>query len=82
MNVLCIGDIVGKPGRTAVYQLLPALKQEYKLDFVIANAENAAGGAGLDIGRSVVLDAQGRIVVAGHSMSAEGNFDLVVWRYR
>lgn len=44
---MCIGDIVGKPGRTAVHQLLPALRQEYKVDFVIANAENAAGGSGV-----------------------------------
>lgn len=47
MNILCIGDIVGKPGRVAVEKLLPQLKKEFKLDFVIANAENSAGGAGL-----------------------------------
>jgi len=47
IRILCIGDIVGKPGRQAVAELLPPLIQNEKLDFVIANAENAAGGSGL-----------------------------------
>ena len=47
MKVLCIGDVFGKPGREAVVQLLPALKKQRKIDFVIANAENSAGGFGL-----------------------------------
>lgn len=47
MNVLCIGDIVGKPGRQAVHGLLKGLKEEFFLDFVVANAENSAGGSGL-----------------------------------
>jgi len=47
MKILFIGDIVGKPGREAVAKLVPELKKEYGLDFVIANAENAAGGSGI-----------------------------------
>ena len=47
MNILFIGDIVGKPGRQAVAGLLPKLKREYHLDCVIANGENAAHGAGV-----------------------------------
>lgn len=47
MNILCIGDVVGKPGRNALRGLLPELKQQYSLDFVIVNAENASGGSGL-----------------------------------
>lgn len=47
MNILFIGDIVGSPGRKAVNKLLPGLKEEYSLDFVIANAENASGGSGI-----------------------------------
>lgn len=46
-NVLFIGDIVGKPGRKAVKDHLKSLKEKYKLDFVVANAENAAGGFGI-----------------------------------
>jgi len=47
MRILLIGDIVGKPGRQIVQQALRGLRQEKKLDLVIANAENAAGGSGL-----------------------------------
>jgi hypothetical protein len=48
MRILVIGDIFGKPGRLAVVQLLPELRQELALDLVIANAENLAGGRGLN----------------------------------
>jgi metallophosphoesterase (TIGR00282 family) len=47
MNILFRGDIVGKPGRDAVHAELAGLRQRLKLDFVIANGENAAGGFGL-----------------------------------
>jgi metallophosphoesterase (TIGR00282 family) len=47
MKLLFIGDIVGSPGREAVKALLPGLEKEFGLDFVIANAENAAGGSGI-----------------------------------
>ena len=47
MKVLLIGDIVGQPGRTAIKELVPLLIQEEGLGFVIANAENAAGGSGV-----------------------------------
>jgi len=45
--VLAIGDIIGRPGRRAVQELLPGLKQQCEVDLVMANAENAAGGLGL-----------------------------------
>ena len=47
MKILFLGDIVGRPGRAAVRQLLPYLKESEKIDVVIANAENAAGGSGI-----------------------------------
>jgi metallophosphoesterase (TIGR00282 family) len=47
MNILFLGDIIGKPGRDAVRTELPRLRQSLKLDLVIANGENAAGGFGL-----------------------------------
>jgi len=47
LNILFIGDIMGKPGRYAVNKLLPRLKEELNIEFVIANGENAAGGKGL-----------------------------------
>ncbi len=47
MKILFIGDIVGKPGRKAVKELLPQIVSQYQIDFVIANCENAAGGFGV-----------------------------------
>lgn len=47
MKVLFIGDVVGKPGRRALKQGLPDLISKLKIDFVIANVENAAGGFGI-----------------------------------
>ncbi|MDX9973814.1 MAG: TIGR00282 family metallophosphoesterase [FCB group bacterium] len=46
MNILFIGDIVGRPGREIIARLLPGLREELALDAVVANAENAAGGLG------------------------------------
>ncbi len=47
MRVLLIGDIVGEPGRKAIFRNLDRLKEEMRLDLVIGNAENAAGGFGI-----------------------------------
>ncbi len=47
INILCIGDIVGRPGRRIVAEKLKSLVAERDIDCVIANAENAAGGSGL-----------------------------------
>src|SRR2546423_3397001 len=47
MRILFIGDIVGRSGRRIVLQRLTALVRDWKLDFVAANGENAAGGFGI-----------------------------------
>lgn len=47
MKILFIGDIVGEPGRRAVRQLVPILREQHMLDVVIANGENSAGGNGI-----------------------------------
>lgn len=47
MKILFIGDIVGKPARTYLKELLPSLRRDLGLDFIIANGENAAGGSSL-----------------------------------
>lgn len=48
MRVLFIGDIVGKVGRTCVKNLLNKIKTNFKITYVIANGENAAGGFGIN----------------------------------
>jgi len=47
MKILFIGDIVGRPGRSIVRNLLPKLKEELSPDVVIANGENSAAGVGI-----------------------------------
>jgi len=47
VKLLFIGDIVGQPGRRAVTELLPRLRDQHALDFIIANGENSAGGSGI-----------------------------------
>lgn len=47
MRILALGDVVGRAGRKAIIDALPEVKKEYKVDFVVVNVENAAGGFGL-----------------------------------
>ena len=47
MNILFIGDIVGAPGRRVVTELLPRAVDQYCIDLVVANGENASGGIGI-----------------------------------
>ncbi len=47
LTLLCIGDVVGRPGRYVMSQVLPAFIKEHSIDCVVCNAENAAGGSGL-----------------------------------
>ena len=62
-----IGDIIGKPGRRAVAQLLPLLRADLKTDMVIANGENAAGGIGL------TPDIADELLVTGVDIITTGN---------
>ncbi len=48
LKIIFLGDIVGRTGRNIVQQLLPSIKNEYAPDIIVANGENAAGGAGID----------------------------------
>jgi metallophosphoesterase (TIGR00282 family) len=47
MNLLFIGDVIGRPGRDVIAAELPELKEALALDFVVANGENLAGGFGI-----------------------------------
>jgi len=47
IRILFLGDVVGEPGRKAVIEQLPLLKQSEGLDFIIVNGENSAGGRGI-----------------------------------
>jgi metallophosphoesterase (TIGR00282 family) len=73
MRILFLGDIVGKPGRQAVCQLLPRLIAAEQLAFVIANCENAAGGIGIDPPTATAL------LESGVDVLTSGNH---VWRHK
>ena len=47
IRILCLGDIVGRPGRQIVHQKLPLAVKQHRIDLVIANAENISGGSGI-----------------------------------
>lgn len=49
MRVLFVGDVIGKPGRRALENILPQLVDQHRVDYVIVNIENAAGGFGLTV---------------------------------
>jgi len=67
MRVLFLGDMVGRTGRTAVWERLPGLISDFRLDFVIVNGENAAGGFGIteEIFRTT-LEAGADVVTTGN----------------
>lgn len=73
MRVLCIGDIIGRPGRQALAALLPELKQERAIDIVVANGENIASGLGITI--STVSE----LYAAGVDVVTSGNH---IWHHR
>ena len=73
MKVLLIGDVVGAPGRDAVKALVPILKARHRIDFVIANCENVAGGAG------VTPKTAQELLNGGADVLTSGQH---IWRYR
>ena len=73
MRVLMVGDIVGKSGRRALTTVLPRLRRERDIDFVVVNGENAAGGYGL------TLDTADEILAAGADVITSGNH---IWDQR
>ena len=67
-----VGDIVGKPGRQTVGELLSGLRQQYGLDLVIANGENVAGGLGLtSITARELLNAGVDVLTSGNHIWAQ-----------
>lgn len=55
MRLLFLGDVMGRAGRAGIIGQLPRLRDEWRLDFVVVNAENATSGAGLNQGHAKAL---------------------------
>jgi metallophosphoesterase (TIGR00282 family) len=73
LNILFIGDIVGRPGRETVRALLGDLIARHQIDFTIANGENLAGGLG------ITRDTAREVLEAGVEVITTGNH---IWRQR
>jgi len=73
LNILIVGDIVGKAGRRAIAYLLPQIRQSHNVNLVIANGENAAGGKGL------TPDTAEELFEAGVEIITSGNH---IWQHR
>ncbi|HVM32052.1 MAG TPA: TIGR00282 family metallophosphoesterase [bacterium] len=67
MNILLIGDIIGKPGRHAVHNCMTRVKNDHAIDFVIANGENIANGTGIQ------PDSFRQLLEAGVDVVTSGN---------
>lgn len=74
LKLLFIGDIVGRPGREIVADRVRRLRTEHALDFVIANAENAAAGAGITgaIARSILECGVDALTLGDHVWDQRG----------
>jgi metallophosphoesterase (TIGR00282 family) len=79
MRILMIGDIVGRPGREALAELLPRLREEQAVDLVVANVENAAAGFGLTASVAKEILAAGVDVMTGgnHLWDKKGSEDYL-----
>jgi metallophosphoesterase (TIGR00282 family) len=73
LKVLFLGDVFGKPGRTAVQRIVPRLISRHGVDLVVANAENAASGAG------VTPDTADELLAAEVDLLTSGNH---IWSKR
>src|SRR3712207_5677738 len=69
MRLLFLGDIVGRPGRNAVIERLPGLRDRWQLDCLVINGENSAGGFGINeaICDEVLAAGTDAITVGNHS---------------
>ncbi|MHB1844687.1 MAG: YmdB family metallophosphoesterase, partial [Deltaproteobacteria bacterium] len=67
MKILFLGDVVGKPGRRAIRELMPRIVGRHEIDLTIANAENIAGGHGVTPeGAEELLSLQIQLLTSGN----------------
>ncbi|MEJ6601186.1 MAG: YmdB family metallophosphoesterase, partial [Opitutaceae bacterium] len=74
IRILFIGDIVGRPGRDKIATWVARLRQKHNLDFIIANGENAAAGAGItgSIARTLLEQGIDAITLGDHVWDQRG----------
>ena len=79
INIICLGDVVGRSGRRALEKLIPSLKEKYNASLVIVNGENAAGGVGLDTKTALEIKKAGVdvITLGDHTWQRKEFFDYL-----
>lgn len=83
-NILCIGDIIGKAGRRVIERMLYRIRDEYFIDFIVANGENASGGLGLvkSSAESLFNNKVNVITSGNHIWNKKEIFELIKNNYR
>src|SRR4051812_155462 len=78
LRVMMLGEVYSKAGRKAIADHLPRLRQDYRIDLVIANGESAAGGHGLTVGTAQELLKNGiNIITSGNRIFDQR--EMVEW---
>lgn len=78
-RILILGDVVGRPGRDAVTEFVPRLRDEWRLDFVLANAENCASGSGITprLHRELARAGIDVMTLGDHAWKRRDNLDVL-----
>lgn len=79
MNILVLGDIVGRVGRRGVKEVIPQILEQYSVDFIIANGENAAGGNGItpEIARELFAAGINVLTMGNHTWDKKEIFSFI-----
>lgn len=79
LRLLFLGDVVGRPGRKAVEDYLPKLREDLNIDFVVVNAENAAGGKGItaEIARDLYKSGADCLTMGNHTFDRKDIHDML-----
>jgi len=79
LRIMCLGDVVGRPGRAALKRDLLNFKRDVGADLVIVNGENAAGGAGIDAGTAREIREAGAdvITLGDHAFQRKGSAEFL-----
>ena len=79
MKILAVGDIVGERGLNKLKESLPILKQKEKIDFIIVNGENVAGGMGItkrDF-QQILFSGADVVTLGNHTWSKKDIFNFI-----
>ncbi|MBQ9128529.1 MAG: YmdB family metallophosphoesterase, partial [Thermoguttaceae bacterium] len=79
LRILTVGDVVGKPGRDILIQRTREIRERFKLDIVVVNAENAAGGSGLtpEIYKAIVENGVDCVTLGDHAFRQKAIFSIL-----